>query len=109
MKMNKSILLAICAAAIASGLAAESAVAQPYQGQPYQNQGRNAAGQPQYGAQTNPYDEAYRAGYRAGYQAARQRARYDDQPGPANYYGNADPNQRWRQRYGQTYSYNDDR
>ena len=106
--INKSIHLAIYAAAIVSGLAAESAVAQPSQGQPYQGQGRYPAGEYQDSARTNPYDEAYRAGYRAGYQAARQRARYDDQPGPANYYGNADPTQRWRQRYGQTYSYNDD-
>ncbi len=105
--MRKTIPLALCAAAIVSGLAAQSAVAQPYQGQPYPGQGRYQGGYQDN--RSNPYDDAYRAGYRAGYQAGRQRARYDDQPGPANYYGNADPNQRWRQRYGQTYSYNDDR
>jgi len=107
--MTKSLSLAACAVALAGGLAVDAANAQPYPGQSaypsYPSQGRYGGDQ----SRSNPYDDAYRAGYRAGYQAGRQRGRFDDQPGPANYYGSGDPNQRWRQRYGQTYSYNDDR
>ena len=59
--------------------------------------------------QTNPYDAAYKAGYRTGYQAGTQRRPYNDRATQASYYAPGDPNQQWRQRYGQTYSYNDDR
>ncbi len=59
--------------------------------------------------QTNPYDAAYKAGYRTGYQVGTQRRPYNDRATQASYYGPGDPNQQWRQRYGQTYSYNDDR
>lgn len=88
--------------------AVQSASAQPYGASPaYPNAGWDR--QSDYGRQSNPYDDAYRAGYRAGYQAGRQRGQYDDRPNSANYYGGGDPTQLWRQRYGQTYSYNDDR
>ena len=106
MKYNNVAVGAI--AAILAGVATAPASAAPgqggYQGQPqgqYSDSGRSSQ-----------VDDAYRAGYRAGYQAGRVRGRYDDrpnlvtygQPGPSG-----DPNQRWQQRYGQTYSYNDDR
>ena len=98
-------------AALAAGLAvlvAAPALAQPYGQQPYQGQPTD---QRYLGPPTprpgRTYDEGYRTGYRAGFQAARVRARYDDRPPVPSYVG--DPNQRWRQRYGQTYSYNDDR
>jgi surface antigen len=107
--MNKSLPLALCAAAIVSGLAAQSATAQPYSGQQYPSQGGYPTAQQQGANRANPYDDAYRAGYRAGYQAGRKRAQYDDRPAPSNYYGGGDPGQRWRLRDGQTYRYNDDR
>lgn len=100
---------ALAAATLMVGLVSGPAAAQPYPGQPYPNQARSQPGAYQDSARRNPTDEAYRAGYRAGYQAARQRARYDDRPGPGNYYGSGDPAQRWREGYGQTYTYNDDR
>ncbi len=107
--IKKNAPFAICAAVVISGLAFESAVAQSYQGQTYPSQSRYPAGPSQDGPRSNAYDAAYRTGYRAGYQAARQGARYNDQPTPVAFSGTVDPNQRWRQRYGQTYTYNDDR
>jgi surface antigen len=53
------------------------------------------------------YDEAYRAGYRAGFDAARNTQRYDDRP-EVTAGSRGDPNQRWRQRYAQNYTFNDD-
>ncbi len=70
-----------------------------------------------YGNQAGRYEDGYRAGYRAGYDTARHRGRYNDQPPQAGYYNgpppqpgydNSDPNQRWRQRYSRSYTYNDD-
>ena len=110
--MNKSVSFALCAAALVSGFTYESAAAQLNSGGPYSTQSGYSTGQYRDSARSNPsnpYDDAYRAGYRAGYQAARQRARYDDQPPTAQYFGTADPEQQWRRRYGQTYSYTDDR
>ena len=83
---------------MASGLMPQLAAAQ--------TQGRGSYDQSN---QTNPYDAAYKAGYRSGYQAGTQRRPYNDRATQASYYGPGDPNQQWRQRYGQTYSYNDDR
>lgn len=92
-----------------TGLIAASAaalIAQPALGQPY---GGGYGGSPQGGYQAGGYQDGYRAGYRAGYQAGRIRGRYDDRPvwtgGPGP---QVDPSQRWRARYGQTYTYNDD-
>jgi surface antigen len=70
--------------------------------QPQQRGGYNSSGP------SNPYDAAFKAGYRSGYQAGTQRRPYNDQTSQASYYGPGDPNQQWRKRYGQTYSYNDD-
>jgi len=70
-----------------------------------------------YGNPSGRYEDGYRAGYRAGYDTARHRGRYNDQPPQAGYYNgqppqvgydNSDPNQRWRQRYSRSYTYNDD-
>jgi surface antigen len=99
----KARLLTIVATSVAI-VAALPASAQPYQDRPYQPQDRYQPTDTRGG-----YDDAYRAGYRAGYQAGRIRARYDDRPAPVSYAPRVvDPDQRWRQRYGQTYSYNDD-
>ena len=99
----------VAIAAILAGVAAQPAAAQ-------QGGGYGAYGQGQYQGQSrfSQSDNAYRSGYRAGYQAGRIRGRYDDRPiragyGQPNAYGGGDPNARWSQRYGQTYSYNDDR
>jgi surface antigen len=101
MRLNQKISV-LTAAGLVAGLACETVAAQPYPPQsPYQA-GRD------YG-RTNPADEAYRAGYRAGYQAGRQRSPYDDRPAPVNDYGSGDAGRRWQERYGQTYSYADDR
>ena len=120
MMLNKTITLAAAMVAVAamSGLAGQPAVAQ--YGQPNQYQDRNS--QEQYQDRGPPgqdrggppgqfrgrgdqrqIDDAYRAGYRAGYDTARARRRFDDRPIAV-----ADPNERWRQRYSQNYSYNDD-
>jgi surface antigen len=93
------------AAAMASASALQGVAAQPgYSQQGYQ--------QPGYYGGVNDYQEGYRDGYREGYDDGRNRVRYDDrapgyyQPPGAGPYG--DPDQLWRQRYQQTYSYNDD-
>ena len=107
--MNTRYVAASLAAMVAT-LAAQSASAQPDQGYGrYQQQGQYQDRGP-----SSQADAAYRAGYKAGYQAGRLRARYDDRPvrtdwGPPNPNFGGDPNQRWQRRYGQTYSYNDDR
>ena len=65
------------------------------------------AAQDRFGHPPGRYEDGYRAGYRAGFDTARHRGRYDDQP-PQFGYDNNDPNQRWRQRYSRSYTYNDD-
>lgn len=94
--------------------------------QPVLAQG-NGRGNGQY---RNGYDDgfrdAYRDGYRAGYEDGRGNRRFNDRYGPppvANYgppppppivappppiIVSDDREQRWRQRYARTYSYNDD-
>ena len=69
-----------------------------------------AQGQGAYSPESEPrpYDAAFRAGYRSGYQAGTQRRPYNDQATQPIRVGSGDPNQQWRQRYGQTQSYNDD-
>jgi len=120
--MKPPIATRLALAAAFAAIAAAPALAQPYQQGPYQGGPDDQYRQDQYGRGPPPrqggYDAGYRDGYRAGFQAARQRARYDDRvPAPAYggpayggpAYGGGDPSQRWRQRYGQTYSVNDDR
>jgi surface antigen len=107
--MTKRVMYKATVTALLVGLTAGPVVAQPYSGSPYPRQAPYQSSQYADNPSQSPTDEAYRAGYRAGYQAGRQRARYDDQPVSSNYDGGADPAARWRQRYGQTYSYNDDR
>ncbi len=114
--MNKTIAFTAMIAAVAvSGWAALPAFAQ-YDGQPnqYQDrdpqdryQDRDSRNEDRGRGRTNPVEDAYRAGYRAGYDTARNRRRYDDRPvGISDNRG--DPDARWRQRYNQTYTYNDD-
>jgi len=115
MTMNKTMTFAaaMIAAAALSGLA-QPATAQ-YGGQQNQYQDRNSQYQdrgPPPGQYRGPgpqsqLDEAYRTGYRAGYETARTRGRYNDRPVASNNRG-GDPNERWRARYSQSYSYNDD-
>jgi len=122
--MNKTMTLAaIIAAATVGGLSAQPAGAQPggqsneywYQFQDQNSQGQNSQGQYQQyqdrdaqdqyrgRGRDNRYEEAYKTGYRAGYETARNRRRYDDRPVAGN-----DRDQRWRARYTQSYTYNDD-
>lgn len=105
---------AMITAAALSGLAAQPSIAQyggPNQDRGFdsQNQNRDAGppGQDQSRNRANQYDDGYRTGYRAGYETARNRRRYDDRP-VAQRDDRGDPNNRWRQRYSQTYSYGDD-
>jgi surface antigen len=114
MTMNRTMICtaALIAAATMSGSTAQPAMAQ-YGNQQNQYQDRN--GPEQYQDRGGPQDQfrgrgqqrqvddAYRAGYRAGYDTARARRRFDDRPVAL-----VDPNERWRQRYSQSYSYNDD-
>jgi outer membrane lipoprotein SlyB len=113
--MNKTMnLAAIIAAAAIGGLSAQPVGAQP-NGPPGQYQDRNSQGQyEQYRDRDsqdesrgrdrdNRYEDGYRTGYRAGYETARNRRRYDDRPIARN-----DLDQRWRARYTQAYTYNDD-
>ncbi len=62
------------------------------------------------------YREAYRDGYRAGYLDGRDNRRFDERygpppppPGPPPRLSNDDREGRWRQRYTQVYTYNDDK
>lgn len=64
------------------------------------------------GNQSN-INDAYRQGYRAGYDDARSRRRFDDTDYTYGYgydpnYRADDRSQRWQQRYGRVYTYNDD-
>jgi surface antigen len=118
MMLNKTITLAAAMVAVAamSGLVGLPAVAQ-YSDQPNQYRDRNSQNQQQGpnaqreergpGGPSIQYNDGYRDGYSAGYDAARNTQRYDDQPGQVRA-NRADPNARWRQRYAQAYTYNDD-
>jgi surface antigen len=117
--LNKTIILAAATAAVAiSGLVIQPARAQfagppnQYQDRDFQspNEERNPPRENRDRGPSNSYEDGYRAGYGAGYDAARNTQRYDDRPdNRADIRGNrGDPNQRWRQRYAQTYTYNDD-
>lgn len=97
-------LCTLATAALVGGAAVGPAAAQRYPS--YQDAPRSNSYGP--GDRQSATDDAYRAGYRAGYQAGRGRARYNDRP-PAAALSGGDPGQRWRQSYGQTYSYTDDR
>lgn len=114
--MSKTMTLAVAtiAAAAIGGLAAQPVEAQP-RGQSneywYQFQDQNSPGQYEQYSQDqsrglgrdNRYEDGYRTGYRAGYDTARNRRRYDDRP-----IARDDRDQRWRARYTQSYTYNDD-
>jgi len=111
--MNKTITLAatLIAAAAIGGLAAQPAEAQNgppnqdrnSQGQYDQYQDRDEQGQARGRGRENRFEDGYRTGYRAGYETARNRKRYDDRPVAAD-----EPDRRWRARYTQAYTYNDD-
>ncbi len=101
--MKPPILASSLALAGALASVAMPALAQPY-GYPDQRY-QAPAGPP--GGPGGAYQQGWRAGYRAGYQSGRRGARYDDRPLTPGFYG--DPDQRWRTRYGQRYTYNDDR
>ena len=113
---NKTMTLAaaVIAAAAMGGLTAQPAAAQ-YGGPPNQYQDRNSQDQYQDRGpdryrgppSSGQFDEGYRTGYRAGYEASRTRKRYDDRPIATNDL-HGDPNIRWRQRYTQVYTFNDD-
>src|SRR5215510_12170962 len=102
--------LVLMAAALMASTAADSVTAQP----------RPRPNNPQYRAGYDEgYRDAYRQAYRQGYRDARDNRRFvdtdyaygygydnnNDYNGP----GNNDPRyQRWRTRYAQTYTYQDD-
>lgn len=96
-----------CLALAAAIACAAPALAQPY----YQNQYPPNRPPPyQGGSPQTGYQQGYSDGYRAGYQAGRSRARYNDLPPPPPQPAySRDPDARWRARYGQVYSANDDR
>jgi surface antigen len=78
--------------------------------QPALAQGR-ALGRGGDRAYNNGYDDGYREGYRAGFDEARANRRFDERygpPPPPPRISNDDREQRWRQRYARTYTYNDD-
>jgi surface antigen len=102
---SSAVLVAVL---FAAGLAAQPAAAQPYSDQPYPPQSRYPS--PDYGNAARPvtYEDGYRAGYRAGYRTGQLGGRYNEVPPRIGAVAPVDPNQRWRQRYGQTYTYNDD-
>jgi surface antigen len=67
------------------------------------------------------YSNGYEQGYRSGYDDGRANRRFDSTdysygygydngppPPPPDAYGNYDRDERWRQRYARTYTYNDD-
>ncbi len=110
--MIKKALTVTTAMAVALGMTLQSVAAQP-------------RGPDRY---DRGYSNGYEQGYRAGYDDGRGNRRFDDtdytygygydngpqggyngpQGGYGNQYGNYDRDERWRQRYARTYSYNDD-
>jgi surface antigen len=91
--------LALGAVALMAASAVEPAFAQPYgrgRGNPAYREGYDEG-----------YRDAYRNGYRAGYEDGRSNRRFDDREGPPRI-ANDDREERWRQRYVRTYTYNDD-
>ena len=64
------------------------------------------AGNAAYG---NGYEDGYRDAYRAGYEDGRANRRFDDHYGqPPRPVVHEEREDRWRQRYARTYTYNDD-
>ena len=60
-------------------------------------------------AYSNGYEDGYRDAYRAGYEDGRANRRYDDHYGqPPRPVVHEEREDRWRQRYARTYTYNDD-
>ena len=96
--------LVILAAVLMAETAADGAVAQ----------GRDRPNNPQYRrGYEDGYRDAYRQAYRQGYRDARENRRFDDSDysygyGYDNDYGDDPRFQRWRSRYSQAYTYNDD-
>ena len=97
--------LAVLAAVLMATTVADSAAAQG-RGRP--------GGNPQYNrGYEEGYRDAFRQAYRQGYRDARDNRRFDDSDysygyGNDNDYGNDPRYQRWRSRYTQAYTYNDD-
>jgi surface antigen len=105
--INRTLMMsAAIVAATMTGLVAQPAMAQ-YGEQQDQNQDRARQRDDRGRGPSDRFDEGYRTGYRAGYDAARNSQRYDDRS--ERFSGNRDDsNARWRQRYAQNYTYNDD-
>ena len=60
-------------------------------------------------AYSNGYEDGYRDAYRAGYEDGRANRRFDDHYGqPQRPVVHEEREDRWRQRYARTYTYNDD-
>lgn len=102
MKIQKSI--AVCAATLMAVSAVTPAFGQPRFGNPRSNE-----------AYRDGYEEGrrdgFRDGYRAGYDDGRGNRRFDERygpPPPPPRIANDERDQRWRQRYARTYTYNDD-
>jgi surface antigen len=100
--MRKAIAL-LTVATLAAGSVAQPLAAQDrYQPDRYQSSQSD---------RPSRFEEGYRAGYRSGFDTARRRGQYNDRPPQVLYDGNAggeDRGQRWRRRYQQSYTYNDD-
>src|SRR5258708_31902491 len=60
-------------------------------------------------AYSNGYEDGYRDAYRAGYEDGRSNRRFNDHYGqPPQPVAHDEREDRWRQRYARTYTYNDD-
>ena len=104
--MMKRTIAVMTLAGLATGLGIDPLAAQNY-GQPqYQQQPAYQQNQ-NFDEQNQAVADAFRAGYRKGYDTGRVRGRYNDTP-PVVRNTQNDPNQQWRQRYSQNYTYNDD-
>lgn len=103
MRISKT--LAIASIAVASLGAVEPVLAQPYGYGPDRDRDRGDRADRVY---DNGYEDGYRQGYARGYQDGRRGRRFDDRVGPPPIARNDDRIQRWRARYAQTYTYNDD-
>jgi surface antigen len=91
--MVRAVLTAVLAGALAGGALVPSVTAQPYDNRDQRD--------------GSAYDEGYREGYRTGYEDRNRGERYDDH---VRRIGDAGPdrNERWRERYSRSYTYNDD-
>ncbi len=86
-------------------MSATLAAATAIQPVPVQGHAFARVGSAAYG---NGYEDGYRDAYRAGYEDGHANRRYNDHYGPPAPVAHNEREDRWRQRYVRTYTYNDD-